>query len=153
MKNEVRVLTILGLDRKQIGYVTQTDCEYFFVYTNRAFVGGVKKIELAVDMVWEKTGEKVRALPVVTWDQIRKVPGPKIKTSNFQGGGYYQHTEYFIGDTRIGRTQYKEGRRKILGRGKSFPFRETITLYESGGCSLGYNVGSLCIQAGYRLQT
>ena len=135
------VLTVLNRYLRPIGYaMSKGEGDGFWVYIYQGqFVGYCPRVDQVVETVWEKTGENIRMLPGVKFDDLRVVTHEKVRLF----GGWYQHREYFLGERSLGRIQYRRRNKRD----------DVLTLSANGGCVRGHHVDWLCIQNGHRLES
>jgi hypothetical protein len=117
---------------------------WFYVYNASGYElwGAGRSLQAAIDMVMEKSGMAYEALPPITQEELTVKKGPRITINGFQGGGYYQHIFYHLGDKCLGSFYTKQQpARRIL---------DVLTCVE-GSCVKGHDLRWLLQQHGYRL--
>jgi hypothetical protein len=126
------------------GYLEDQGNHWFYVYPapSFSFAGAGRTLQAAIEMIEDKSGMAVEALPPVKRSELRFENGPRQAINGFQGGGYYQHTFYYLGD-------------KLLGSfyTKSQPARRRHDAHTSVGetCVMGHDLAWMLRANGYRL--
>jgi hypothetical protein len=115
---------------------------YAYLAPHFAFVGAGRTLQAAIEMIEEKSGMTVEALPPIKRSVLRVEKGPRHRINGFQGGGFYQHIFYYLGTKCLGSFYVKEQ-----------PARRRSNAHTSVGeaCVMGHDLAWMLRMNGYRL--
>jgi hypothetical protein len=117
---------------------------WFYVYLapRIQFIGAGRTLQAAIEMVMERSGMNYEALPPLKRSELRREVGPKNKIVGFEGGGYYQHTFYYLGDKLLGSFYVKEQPKRR---------RHEAHTGVGNACVMGHDLDWMLRANGYRL--